>query len=81
LLQLHIHEYGFISSWVCYKKCLNEWYKKALSLFTLTIAWEIARSPRSGVFGSNLISDQYAAIFATENHNKTENEILGYKTL
>jgi hypothetical protein len=31
--------------------------KKRKSLFTLTIAWGIARSPRSGILGSN------AAIF------------------
>jgi hypothetical protein len=31
-------------------------------LFTLTIAWEIARSPKSKIFGSNLILDSYAAI-------------------
>jgi hypothetical protein len=31
--------------------------KKLKSLFTLTIAWRITRSPRSGMFGSNLISD------------------------
>jgi hypothetical protein len=37
------------------KKMLN-------SLFT-TIAWGIARSPRSGILGSNLILDSYAAIF------------------
>jgi hypothetical protein len=37
--------------------------KKLKSLFTVTIAWGIARSPRSGIFGSNLISDKYAAIF------------------
>jgi hypothetical protein len=30
--------------------------------FTLT-TWGIAKSPRSGIFGSNLISDSYAAIF------------------
>jgi hypothetical protein len=27
------------------------------SIFILTIEWGIARSPRSGIFGSNLISD------------------------
>jgi hypothetical protein len=38
--------------------------KKSLkSLFTLTIAWGIGKSPRSGILGSNLISDSYAAIF------------------
>jgi hypothetical protein len=32
--------------------------KKSLKcLFTLTIAWGIARSPRSGILGRNLISD------------------------
>jgi UDP-N-acetylenolpyruvoylglucosamine reductase len=32
--------------------------------------------------GSNLISDSYAAIFfVTGNHNKTENEILSFRTL
>jgi hypothetical protein len=31
--------------------------KSLLSLITLTIAWGITRSPRSGIFGSNLISD------------------------
>jgi hypothetical protein len=37
------------------------------------IAWGIARSPRSGILGSNLISDSSAAIFfVTGNHNKTE---------
>jgi hypothetical protein len=31
--------------------------KSLKSLFTPTIAWRIARSPRSGILGSNLISD------------------------
>jgi hypothetical protein len=56
--------------------CNNEWYKKLKklnSLFTLTSAWEIARSPRLGIIGSNLISDSNAAIFfETGNHNKTK---------
>jgi hypothetical protein len=52
------------------------------SLFTLTIARGIAGSPRSGILGSNLISDSFAAIFfVTGNHNKTENELLAFKTL
>jgi hypothetical protein len=38
--------------------------KKSLkSFYALTIACGIARSPRSGILGSNLISDSYAAIF------------------
>jgi hypothetical protein len=52
------------------------------SLFTLTIAWKFARSPRSGILGSNLVSDWYAAIIVvTGNYNKTENEILLFRTL
>jgi hypothetical protein len=49
------------------------------SLFTLTIAWGIARSLRSGILGSNLINMRL--FFVTENHNKTEIEILPIKTL
>jgi hypothetical protein len=70
LLHENIHEQYFILSWICYIVCHNEWYKKSLkSLFILTIAVGIARSPRLGIFGSNLISD------------KTENEILSLRTL
>jgi hypothetical protein len=36
---------------------------------------------QAGIFGLNLISDSYAAIFITGNHNKTENEIMSFKTL
>jgi hypothetical protein len=50
---------------------------KSLKSLTLTIAWEIARSLRSGIFGSNLISDSYV----TGNHNKTENEVLSFRIL
>jgi hypothetical protein len=46
------------------------------------IVWGIARSPRSGISGSNLISDSYTAtFFVTGNHNVTENEILSFRTL
>jgi hypothetical protein len=45
--------------------------KSFKSLLTLTIAWKIASSQRSGIFESNLISDQYATIiFVTSIHNK-----------
>jgi hypothetical protein len=54
--------------------------KSLKSLLTLTIAWRIERSPRSEILGSNLISDSYA-IHVTGNHNKTENEILSFRTL
>jgi hypothetical protein len=47
---LCIDEQHFILSWIYHKVCHNEWYKKSFkSLFTLTIAWKIARSPRSGI--------------------------------
>jgi hypothetical protein len=48
--------------------------KKLKNLFTLTIAWRIARSPRSGIFVSNMI-------FVTGYQNKKENEILSFRTL
>jgi hypothetical protein len=48
----------------------------------LQTAWGIARSPRSRILGSNLISHSNAAtFFVTENHNKTENEVLLFRTL
>jgi hypothetical protein len=37
--------------------------KSLKSLFTLPIAWGIARSPKLGIFRSNLFSNQYATIF------------------
>jgi hypothetical protein len=56
--------------------------KKSLqSLFTLTIAWGIARSPRSGI--PTWIKSDFRLIcgyfFVTGNHNKTENELLAFK--
>jgi hypothetical protein len=60
---IHIHGQYIILSWIYYKLCHNEWYKNLKSLFTLTISWEIARSPILGIFGSNLISDKYEVIF------------------
>jgi hypothetical protein len=53
LLHIHIHEQYFILSWIYYKTCHND----LKSLFTLTIAFGFARFPRSGISGSNLISD------------------------
>jgi hypothetical protein len=56
--------------------------KKHKNLIYTNIAWGIARSPKLGILGSNLISDSYAAIFfGTGNHNKTEHEIFLFRTL
>jgi hypothetical protein len=57
----------------------NEWYKKILKSLK---AWGTGKSPISEIFASNLISDQYAAIFFVRGiHNKKENEILSFRTL
>jgi hypothetical protein len=49
------------------------------SLFTLTIAWEIAK------IGDTWMESDFSLIcgyfFVTENHNKTENKILSFRTL
>jgi hypothetical protein len=50
-------------------------------IFTIIIAWGIARSPRSGIFGTNWIRLICSYFFVTGNHKKTENEILPFITL
>jgi hypothetical protein len=49
-----------------------------LNGFTLTIAWGIARSPKSKKKIYKFICGYF---FVTGNHNKTENEILSFRTL
>jgi hypothetical protein len=54
-------------------KSVAESLKSLKSLFTLTVAWAIARSPRLGILGSNQINMRLSG-----NHNKTENEIFSF---
>jgi hypothetical protein len=54
---------------------------KKLIYTDMTIAWEIASSPRSDTLESNMISDLLADIsLKPGNYNKTENEILPIRT-
>jgi hypothetical protein len=72
-----VHEQYLILSWIYYKVCINEWYKKSLkSFFTLTIAWGIAKSPSK--IGYIWIKSDFRLIcgyfIVTGIHNKTEND-------